>query len=65
MTSINTEENKLSFYFNSSLSHNSPNNVRAGKAANNIDRPLKDVIDACKKFDQENLAYFGNIGELI
>jgi len=65
MTSINSGENELSFYFNSSLSHNSPNNVKASKAANIIDRPLKDVIDACKKFDQEKLVYFGNIRDLI
>ncbi|OPY29395.1 MAG: hypothetical protein A4E28_00889 [Methanocella sp. PtaU1.Bin125] len=42
-------------YFREALNHNRPEGVKASEAANNIDTPLQDVLDACEKLDQTGL----------
>lgn len=42
-------------YFRESLSHNRQEGVKASEAANNIDAPLQEVLDACEALDQMDL----------
>ncbi len=42
-------------YFRESMNHNVEQGVKASEAANNIDAPLQEVLDACEKLDQMDL----------
>ncbi len=43
-------------YLKSSLHHNKFDGVKASEIANNIDKPVQDVIEACEKLEQKDLA---------
>ncbi|MGA9138614.1 MAG: hypothetical protein WBZ29_00210 [Methanocella sp.] len=47
------------------MSHKRFEGVRASEAANYLCRPLKDVIDACEKLDQNDPADIEKTKELI
>ena len=56
MATLSGIESEVLKYLKSSLHHNKFEGVKASEIANNIDRPLKDVVDACEKLDQKELA---------
>ncbi len=43
-------------YLKSSLHHNKFDGVKASEIANNIDKPVQDVIAACETLEQKDLA---------
>jgi hypothetical protein len=55
MESLTGRQKEVLMYFRESLSHNRQEGVKASEAANNIDAPLQEVLDACEALDQMDL----------
>jgi len=60
MVIISDAEREVLMYLKSSLHHNRFQGVNASEISSNIDRPLKDVLDACELLDQKDLADIEN-----
>jgi hypothetical protein len=55
MESLTGRQKEVLMYFRESLNHNVEQGVMASEAANNIDAPLQEVLDASEKLDQMGL----------
>ncbi len=55
MENLTGRQKEVLMYFRESLNHNVERGVKASEAANNIDAPLQEVLDACEKLDQMGL----------
>jgi hypothetical protein len=55
MESLTGRQKEVLMYFRESMNHNRQEGVKASEAANNIDAPLQEVLDACEKLDQMDL----------
>ncbi|HEY3272236.1 MAG TPA: hypothetical protein VGJ92_00660 [Methanocella sp.] len=55
MESLTGRQKEVLMYFRESMNHNVEQGVKASEAANNIDAPLQEVLDACEKLDQLDL----------
>jgi hypothetical protein len=55
MESVTGRQKEVLMYFRESMNHNVEQGVKASEAANNIDAPLQEVLDASEKLDQMGL----------
>ncbi len=55
MVKMTGRQKEVLMYFRESMNHNRLDGVRASEAADNIDAPLQEVLDACEALDQMNL----------
>lgn len=55
MAVISGPEREVLMYLKSSLHHNKFDGVKASEIANNIDKPVQDVIAACEALEQKDL----------
>ena len=55
MTTISGPEREVMMYLKSSLHHNKFDGVKASEIANNIDKPVQDVLAACETLEQKDL----------
>lgn len=56
MTEISGAEREVLMYLKSSLHHNRFDRVKASEIANNIDKPLQEVLESCEMLEQKDLA---------
>ena len=56
MAAISGSEREVLMYLKSSLHHNKFDGVKASEIANNIDKPLQDVLDVCETLEQKDYA---------
>ncbi len=56
MVAISGAEREVLMYLKSSIHHNKFDGVKASEIANNIDKPVQDVITACESLEQKDLA---------
>lgn len=55
MVTITGAEREVMMYLKSSLHHNKFDGVKASEIADNIDKPVLDVVAACEKLEQKDL----------
>jgi hypothetical protein len=55
METLTGRQKEVLMYFRESMNHNRLDGVKASEAADNIDAPLQEVLDACEALDQMGL----------
>ena len=55
MASLTGRQKEVLMYFREAMNHNRQRHVKASEAADNLDAPLQEVLDACQQLDQMDL----------
>jgi hypothetical protein len=55
MVSLTGRQKEVLMYFREAMNHNRLDGVKASDAADNLDVPLKEVVDTCEQLDQMSL----------